>query len=59
MANLKVKYMGLELKSPIIVGASNLVTSTENLKRIENAGAGAVVYKSLFEEQVQLERLMA
>lgn len=57
MADLKTKYMGLDLKSPIIVGASNLVTNLDNLKRIENAGAGAIVYKSLFEEQVQLENL--
>jgi dihydroorotate dehydrogenase (fumarate) len=57
MANLKTKYMGLELTSPIIVGANNLVKNTDNLKRMENAGAGAVVYKSLFEEQVLLENL--
>jgi dihydroorotate dehydrogenase (fumarate) len=57
MANLKTKYMGLELKSPIIVGANDLVTSIDNLKKIEAAGAGAIVYKSLFEEQVQLENL--
>jgi len=57
MNNLKTKYMGLELKNPIIVGASNLSTSVENLKRIEEAGAGAIVYKSVFEEQVQLESL--
>ena len=57
MANLKSNYMGLELKSPVIVGASNLVTNPENLIRIEKAGAGAIVYKSLFEEQVQLENL--
>ena len=57
MANLTTRYMGLELKNPIIVGASNLVTSTDNLKRIEEAGAAAIVYKSLFEEQIQLENL--
>ena len=57
MANIKTMYMGLELKSPIIAGASNLVTNIENLKRIEKSGAGAIVYKSLFEEQVQLENL--
>lgn len=57
MADLKTHYMGLELKSPIIVGASNLVTNPDNLKRIEKAGAGAIVYKTLFEEQVQLENL--
>src|SRR5512133_1697267 len=57
MADLKTFYMGLELKNPIIIGASNIVTDTENLKRIEKAGAAAIVYKSLFEEQVQLENL--
>lgn len=55
MADLKTKYMGIELKNPIIVGASNLVTSIENLKALEAAGAGAIVYKSLFEEQIHLE----
>jgi dihydroorotate dehydrogenase (fumarate) len=49
--------MGLELKSPVIVGANNLVKNTDNLKRMEDAGAGAIVYKSLFEEQVLLENL--
>jgi len=57
MADLKTKYMGLELKNPVIVGASDLVTSIDNLKRIEEAGAAAVVYKSLFEEQIHLENL--
>jgi Dihydroorotate dehydrogenase len=49
--------MGLELKNPIIIGASNIVTDIDNLKRIEKAGAAAIVYKSLFEEQTQLENL--
>ena len=57
MADLKTFYMGIELKNPIIIGASNLVTDIDNLKRIEKAGAAAVVYKSLFEEQIQLENL--
>ncbi len=57
MADLKTKYLGLELKNPIIVGASNIVTNPENLKRIEKAGAAAIVYKSLFEEQIQFENL--
>lgn len=55
MAVLKTTYMGIELKNPLIVGASNLVTDIENLKKMEAAGAGAIVYKSLFEEQIQLE----
>jgi len=57
MANLKTKYLGIELKNPIIAGASNLVSNPDNLKKLEDAGAAAIVYKSLFEEQIQLERL--
>ncbi len=57
MANLKTMYMGLELKNPIIVGANNMVTDPDSLKRMEQAGAAAVVYKSLFEEQIHLENL--
>ena len=55
--DLKTKYLGLELKNPIIVGASNLVADIEMLKKLEAAGASAIVYKSLFEEQIQLENL--
>jgi dihydroorotate dehydrogenase (fumarate) len=55
MINLKTTYLGLELKNPIIVGASNLVSDSENLKAAEKAGAAAIVFKSLFEEQIQLE----
>jgi dihydroorotate dehydrogenase (fumarate) len=55
MTKLKTSYMGLELKNPIIIGSSNLVTNTDTLKKIEEAGAAAVVFKSLFEEQIQLE----
>lgn len=53
--DLKTKYLGLELKNPIIIGASNLVTDIGMLKKLEDAGAAAIVYKSLFEEQIQLE----
>jgi dihydroorotate dehydrogenase (fumarate) len=56
MINLKTNYLGLELKNPIIVGASDLSSKTENLKAAEDAGAAAIVYKSLFEEQIQLEK---
>lgn len=55
MTKLKTSYMGLDLKNPIIVGASNLVNNPENLKKMQEAGAAAVVYRSLFEEQIQLE----
>ena len=57
MADLRTKYMGLELKNPVVAGASNMVTNTDNLKRLEKAGAAAIVYKSLFEEQIQAENL--
>lgn len=55
MINLKTDYMGMELKNPLIIGASNLVVNTDHLKKIEDSGAAAIVYKSLFEEQIQLE----
>lgn len=57
MTTLKTTYMGLELKNPLIVGASPLTSDLDILKAIENAGAGAIVFKSLFEEQIQLEEL--
>ncbi|MGC1390439.1 MAG: dihydroorotate dehydrogenase-like protein [Bacteroidales bacterium] len=57
MNKLKTIYMGIELNNPIILGASNLVTDLDNLKRAEELGAGAIVYRSLFEEQIQLESL--
>ena len=57
MKNLKTKYMGIEIDNPIILGASNLVTKQGNLRKAEDQGVGAIVYKSLFEEQIQLEKL--
>jgi len=55
--DLSTNYLGLKLKNPIIVGASNLVTDINVLKKLEKAGAAAIVYKSLFEEQIQIENL--
>jgi dihydroorotate dehydrogenase (fumarate) len=55
MNKLKTKYMGIELNNPIILGASNLMTDFDNLKKAEELGAAAIIYKSLFEEQIQLE----
>lgn len=55
--DLSTRYMGIELKSPVIIGSSNLTTEPKMLKKLEAAGAGAVVYKSLFEEQLHLENL--
>lgn len=57
MANLECTYMGIKLKNPIVVGASKLTTNIDTIKQIEEAGAGAIVCASLFEEQIQLERM--
>ena len=57
MANLSTTYMGIKLKNPLILGASNLVTKPDSIKEVVDAGIGAIVYKSLFEEQIQLESL--
>jgi dihydroorotate dehydrogenase (fumarate) len=55
MANLETTYLGLKLKNPIIVGSSGLTNSVEKIKKLRDAGAGAVVLKSLFEEQITHE----
>jgi dihydroorotate dehydrogenase (fumarate) len=55
MANLKTSYLGLELNNPIIVGSSGMSKTVEGVERLAEAGAGAVVLKSLFEEEVRLD----
>jgi len=55
MANLETTYLGLKLKNPIIVSSSGLTNSAEKIIKLEEAGAGAVVMKSLFEEQINHE----
>lgn len=57
MANLSTTYMGIPIKNPIVLGASNMVTDLNQIKKAEEAGIAAIVYKSLFEEQIQLESL--
>ena len=52
MIDLETSYMGLKLKNPLIVGSSGLTRSVENIIEIARQGAGAVVLKSLFEEQI-------
>ena len=52
---LKTRYMGLELKSPVIAGSCGLTTKVDLMKAAEQAGAGAIVMKSLFEEQIGME----
>ena len=51
--DLSTQYLGLTLKNPIIVASSGLTMSAEKIVDCENAGAGAVVMKSLFEEQIR------
>lgn len=55
MSLLSCKYLGLELRNPLVVGSSGLTSSIENLKIIDKMGAGAVVLKSVFEEQIEFE----
>ncbi len=55
MTDLSTTYAGLELRSPVIVSSSGLTNSIERIKKISGAGAGAVVIKSLFEEQIMHE----
>ncbi|MFW5761651.1 MAG: dihydroorotate dehydrogenase-like protein [Cyclobacteriaceae bacterium] len=55
MADLSTTYLGLKLKNPVIVGSSGLTRNIDNLMTIEDRGAGAVVLKSLFEEQIKQE----
>ena len=57
MANLSIRYMGVDLQTPIVIGASNMALKEETLRQLQENGAGAVVFKSLFEEQLQLEEL--
>lgn len=55
MAELKTKYMGLELRSPIIAASCGLTSDVDKMVEMENAGVGAVVLKSIFEEQINQE----
>ncbi len=55
--NLSVNYMGLKLSNPLVAGASPLSDDIESAKRIEQAGAGAIVMRSLFMEQIIREQL--
>ena len=55
MSRLETTYLGLKLKNPVIVGSSGLTSSIEKIKKIEKAGAGAIVLKSIFEEQIKFE----
>jgi dihydroorotate dehydrogenase (fumarate) len=55
MSDISTRYLGLALKSPIVASASPVCESVPNIRELEDAGVGAVVLPSLFEEQIELE----
>jgi dihydroorotate dehydrogenase (fumarate) len=57
MSDLSTTYLGLELRSPLVASASPLSKKLDSIKRLEDAGIGAIVMYSLFEEQITHEQL--
>jgi dihydroorotate dehydrogenase (fumarate) len=55
MANLSTVYMDIKLKNPLIVASCDLTSNIKQIKKCEEEGAGAIVLKSLFEEQIETE----
>lgn len=55
MANLETTYLGLNLKNPLVAASSGLTSSVDKIKKLEEDGIGAVVLKSVFEEQINNE----
>lgn len=55
MANLSTRFFGLELKSPVIAASSSMTAHVEQVVKLAEAGAGAIVLKSIFEEEIYLE----
>lgn len=55
MTTIQTQYAGLQLRNPIIVGSSGLTSKADRNKEFEKAGAGAIVLKSLFEEQIEMQ----
>ncbi len=55
MSDMKTQYAGLTLRNPLVVGSSGLTNSPERNKEFEKAGAGAIVLKSIFEEQIEMQ----
>ena len=58
MTDLSTTYMGLKLKNPVVPSASPLSRELDGIKRMEDAGAGAITLYSLFEEQIDREALL-
>jgi dihydroorotate dehydrogenase (fumarate) len=55
MIDISTKYLGLKLNSPVIAGSSDFTSTVSGIVEISNAGAGAAVLKSVFEEQILME----
>ena len=55
MPDLSTTYLGMNLKNPVVVSSSPLQKDLDNIRRMEDAGAAAVVLHSLFEEQIRME----
>ena len=55
MIDISTKYMRFKLKNPIIAASSGMTDSADKIKNLEINGVGAVVLKSLFEEQIMME----
>lgn len=53
--DLSVSYLGLKISSPVVAGSCSITGSVQNLKKVEENGAGAVVLKSIFEEEIYME----
>lgn len=57
MANLNTSYMGIQLETPLVVAASSISNYIDRIEMAEKAGAGALVIRSLFEEQIMYDAL--
>ncbi len=55
MAELKTSYLGLKIRNPVIVSSSGLSSSLSKIEKLAQFGAGAIVLKSIFEEQIRME----
>ncbi len=53
--DLRTTYLGFDLKNPLVASASPLARELSNIRRMEDAGAAAVVLNSLFEEEINQE----
>src|SRR5262245_58399285 len=57
--NLSTKYLGLSLKHPLVVGAGPLTDDLDHIRTLEDAGAAALVLRSMYEEDIKDEQMSA